>query len=103
MAKGSEPEREPKFFIRLLPIGTGLLIAEGSLKTQAHGGLGSVVAKGWGSKAKQMARLHFVDGREARIWVANNPGIGGQRMRPQRMTWFLLPLEAFAKFLDCNE
>lgn len=57
MAKGSEPEREPKFFIRLLPIGTGLLIAEGSLKTQAHGGLGSMVAKGWGSKAKQNGKI----------------------------------------------
>lgn len=50
-----------------------------------------------------MAKLKFVDGKEARIGMDSITGKGGKRMRPPHMIWFLLLLEAFAKFLDYTE
>lgn len=103
MPKGSELERGARILYLIFACWLGAVIARGSLEIQALGGLGRVAAKTQRREQNKMARLKFVDGKEARIGMASTTGKGGKRMRTPHMIWFLLLLEAFAKFLDYTE
>ena len=85
MPKGSEPEKGGKILSPTFAYWHWAINSMREPKTPAQGGLGGVAAKRQRSEQNEVAKLKFVDGQEARIQVANIPGNGDRRRRPQHM------------------